>query len=145
MRVERDARSRALIASAVLALAAGGGTPLWAKTATQPVVQTSPAQLDGSKVYAKWCRDCHSLPTGSGTMALQRRYGGNPSAFLEQRGDLNADYVRQVVRHGISFMPSFRKTEISDTEVASLAAYLAKPRARPVAAHSSGLAADTRR
>lgn len=78
-------------------------------------------------------------------MALQRRYGGNPSAFLEQRGDLNADYVRQVVRHGISFMPSFRKTEISDAEVASLAAYLAKPHARTVAAHSSGLTADTRR
>jgi mono/diheme cytochrome c family protein len=30
-----------------------------------------------------------------------------------------------VVRQGISFMPSFRKTEISDADLALLAAYLA--------------------
>jgi len=29
------------------------------------------------------------------------------------------------VRHGISFMPSFRKTEISDADLALLAVYLA--------------------
>jgi mono/diheme cytochrome c family protein len=131
MVAESGVRLRAFIASAVLALAAGGGGQLWA---SQPAVMAGAAQADGGKVYTKWCRDCHSMPTGSGTMALQRRYGGNPSAFLEQRGDLNADYVRQVVRHGISFMPSFRKTEISDAEVANLAAYLAKPHARKAAA-----------
>lgn len=66
-------------------------------------------------------------------MALQRKYNGNPSAIIEQRNDLSADYVKQVVRNGISFMPSFRKTEISDAEVTLLGAYLTKSGQRPTA------------
>jgi mono/diheme cytochrome c family protein len=31
-----------------------------------------------------------------------------------------------VVRNGVSFMPSFRKTEISDADLALVAAYLAR-------------------
>lgn len=59
-------------------------------------------------------------------MALERKYKGTPSAILEQRDDLDADYVKAAVRNGISFMPSFRKTEISDAELDQVAAYLAE-------------------
>jgi mono/diheme cytochrome c family protein len=30
------------------------------------------------------------------------------------------------VRHGIAMMPSFRKTELSDAQVAAIAAYLSR-------------------
>jgi mono/diheme cytochrome c family protein len=58
-------------------------------------------------------------------MALQRKYQGNVSAILEQRSDLRPDYIKMAVRKGVSFMPSFRKTEISDSDLALVAAYLA--------------------
>lgn len=61
-------------------------------------------------------------------MALQRKYQGQIPALLEQRSDLTPEYVGLVVRQGISFMPSFRKTEISDADLALLSAYLAGPK-----------------
>ena len=64
-------------------------------------------------------------------MALERKYQGQLPAILNQRTDLSADYVSQVVRHGVSFMPSFRKTEISNTELAQLGAYLTAPPQQP--------------
>jgi mono/diheme cytochrome c family protein len=129
----REGRSGVLITAAILALAVSGGALLWARNSQAPVVRATIARSAGAKVFGKWCSDCHSTPTGSGSMALQRKYGGNPSAIIEQRSDLNADYVKQVVRHGISFMPSFRKTEISDAEVALLGAYLTKSGQNPTA------------
>ncbi|TPG55266.1 cytochrome c [Sphingomonas glacialis] len=107
----------------VLALGAAVIAP--APAARPVAVQRSEAQ----RIYAKWCSDCHSVPGRPGSMALERKYHGNPSAILEQRTDLNPDYVKLVVRHGISFMPSFRKTEISDAELALVADYLAHPAA----------------
>ena len=68
--------------------------------------------------------------SGPGSLALQRKYRGNVPAILEQRSDLPPAYITQVVRHGISFMPSFRKTEISDADLALLAAYLAPSQGR---------------
>jgi mono/diheme cytochrome c family protein len=133
MVAEREGRSRVLVAAAILALAVGGGALLWARQSPHPVLTATVARSAGGKVFDKWCSDCHSTPAGTGSMALQRKYGGNPSAIIEQRSDLNADYVKQVVRHGISFMPSFRKTEISDAEVALLGAYLTKSEQRPAA------------
>jgi mono/diheme cytochrome c family protein len=58
-------------------------------------------------------------------MALQRKYRGRLPVVLEQRSDLRPDYIKLAVRHGVSFMPSFRKTEISDADLALLATYLA--------------------
>jgi mono/diheme cytochrome c family protein len=85
----------------------------------------------GKKIYDKWCSDCHSTQTGPGSMALQRKYHGDPPAILQQRHDLTPDYVSLAVRHGVSFMPSFRKTEISDADLALLGAYLAPPQEPP--------------
>jgi mono/diheme cytochrome c family protein len=63
-------------------------------------------------------------------MALQRKYQGSLPAILEQRSSLPPASVKVVVRHGISFMPSFRKTEISDAELALVADYLAHGQGR---------------
>lgn len=97
----------------------------YAKAPPQPVPAAAAAAAAAIKIYGKWCSDCHTRPSGPGTMALQRKYQGAVPAILEQRTDLTPDYVRAVVRSGISFMPSFRKTEISDAELAELADYLA--------------------
>jgi mono/diheme cytochrome c family protein len=85
-----------------------------------------PAQLAGGRIFEKWCSDCHRTAEGPGSQALQRKYQGALPAVLEQRSNMTSDYVGMVVRHGMSFMPSFRKTEISDAELALLAAYLAR-------------------
>jgi mono/diheme cytochrome c family protein len=78
----------------------------------------------GGQIFGKWCSDCHSSAGGPGSLGLQRKYRGTLPAVLEQRSDLHPEYVKMVVRHGVSFMPSFRKTEISDAELALVAAYL---------------------
>jgi len=91
--------------------------------AASPVAIARPA---GAVIFGKWCGDCHATAGGPGSMALQRRYKGTLPAILEQRSNLPADYVALAVRRGVSFMPSFRKTEISDAELALVADYLAK-------------------
>ena len=64
-----------------------------------------------------------------GTIALQAKYGGKLPALLEDRTDLSASSVRFFVRRGVSIMPFFRKTEVSDADLDAIAAYLTRPRA----------------
>jgi mono/diheme cytochrome c family protein len=103
----------------------------WAAVALPAAAQYAPAAVPapatGKQVFGKWCSDCHSTAGGPGSVALQRKYHGDVPAILEQRSNLPPEYVTYVVRHGVSFMPSFRKTEISDAELALVGAYLASP------------------
>ncbi len=81
----------------------------------------------GNEVYLYWCAPCHDDgPRRPGTLALQFLYKGEKPAVLDQRTDLIPEYTKTIVRNGISIMPFFRKTEISDTELDALAAYLAR-------------------
>jgi mono/diheme cytochrome c family protein len=83
----------------------------------------------GKAVFDLWCGSCHK-PLGpyvssvAGTSVLQRKYKGAKPAALEERTDLDAATVKFYVRHGVKFMPYFRKTEISDADLDALAAYL---------------------
>ena len=87
-----------------------------------------PVRPAGWKIFDKWCSGCHSTAEGPGSMALQRKYQGALPAVLEQRSNLPPEYVSFTVRHGMSFMPTFRKTEISDADLALVSAYLAGPK-----------------
>ena len=81
---------------------------------------------DGKAVFDKWCAPCHGDGPGKpGTAALQALYKGVKPALLEQRTDLVPELTKTFVRNGVSVMPFFRKTEISDAELDALAAYLA--------------------
>ena len=81
----------------------------------------------GQRVYEKWCAPCHAPgPDHPGTTALAALYKGARPAALVERTDLTAPIVKQFVRHGVSVMPFFRKTEISDAELDALAAFLSK-------------------
>lgn len=81
----------------------------------------------GQEVYKHWCWDCHGTGSGKpGTSALQAKYKGTQPPDLEQRSDLIPAVTKLFVRNGVSIMPMFRKTEISDADLDALAAYLAR-------------------
>ncbi len=80
----------------------------------------------GNEVFQYWCAACHSPgPRHPGTQALEVLYKGTKPAALEQRTDLLPELTRAFVRTGVSVMPPFRKTEITDADLEALAAYLA--------------------
>jgi mono/diheme cytochrome c family protein len=80
----------------------------------------------GGEVFEYWCAPCHAPgPRHPGTQALEALYKGAKPAALEQRTDLVPELTRTFVRTGVSVMPPFRKTEISDADLDALAAYLA--------------------
>lgn len=86
-----------------------------------------PRPARGYVEYQKYCSVCHSEGVGKpGTMALQAKYKGAVPALLEKRTDLTAALVKTYVRNGITVMPFFRKTEISDAELDAIAAYLTR-------------------
>lgn len=83
-------------------------------------------EIDGKAVFEHWCAPCHGNGPGKpGTAALQALYQGQKPALLEERTDLVPELTRAFVRSGVSVMPFFRKTEISDEELDALAEYLA--------------------
>lgn len=80
----------------------------------------------GHEVFQYWCAACHAPgPRHPGTQALEALYKGEKPAALEERTDLLPELTRAFVRTGVSVMPPFRKTEISDADLDALAAYLA--------------------
>lgn len=86
----------------------------------------------GKRVYDGWCVTCHGPGPGrsggglTGTEALEAKYAGKVPAVLDERKDLTPDFVSYFVRNGASVMPFFRKTEITDDELAALSAYLSR-------------------
>ena len=81
----------------------------------------------GQEVYRYWCWNCHGSGAGKpGTDALRAKYREARPADLEQRTDLVPAATKTFVRKGVSIMPMFRKTEISDAELDALAYYLAR-------------------
>ncbi|MDC0598819.1 cytochrome c [Gammaproteobacteria bacterium] len=87
--------------------------------------QDSTDSENGHAVFEHWCAPCHAPgPKHPGTQALDALYKGALPGALEARTDLTAEFVNTLVRNGVSIMPFFRKTEISDEELNDLAAYL---------------------
>jgi (+)-pinoresinol hydroxylase len=93
-------------------------------------VRTSVAgegQPKGYVEYEDYCSMCHGEGPGRpGTMALQAKYKGAVPALLADRTDLTPALIKAYVRNGLSIMPIFRKTEISDADLDAIAAYLTR-------------------
>ncbi len=86
----------------------------------------------GERVYVRWCVHCHATGRGNpGTESLRVKYGDRLPAALLERSDLTPQAVAQFVRQGVLSMPPFRKTEITDAELAVLAAYVARGQGKP--------------
>lgn len=117
--------NRVLFTAAALALLAGQGA------SAQNTLSGDAAR--GEAVFDHSCAPCHGDGPGDdgratlpGTAALEIKYRetGIPP-LLEDRTDLNADALTLFVRQGVMSMPPFRKTELSDQDIADIAAYLA--------------------
>ncbi|RDK06293.1 cytochrome c [Cupriavidus lacunae] len=98
----------------------------WASSATAGGNAPSGAVIgQGKAVFDKWCAMCHAVGEHMpGTASLQAKYGGSIPAVLEERKDMNPDFIRHFVRNGVLIMPAFRKTEITDADLDALSAYL---------------------
>ena len=78
----------------------------------------------GREVYQKWCTPCHGSGLGKPGTSAAAAHGMKP-AVLEQRTDLTPQMIATAVRKGVYFMPRFRKTEVSNADLAAIIAYLA--------------------
>ncbi len=123
--------SARIAGAALLALGLIAAAPAPALAASRTsTAQAQQAGIErGRQVFEDWCAACHDPnPRLAGTLALQTKYQGEVPAALEERTDLTPELVSLFVRNGVAWMAPFRKTEISDAELADLGAYLARPR-----------------
>jgi mono/diheme cytochrome c family protein len=118
---------RAGLATAVLIVGASLASSAQGAAQGRTTSAANSAQLErGKAVYQEWCAACHDPgPRHPGTQALEVLYKGAKPAALEERTDLVPKLTETFVRRGVSVMPPFRKTEITDPDLAALAAYLA--------------------
>ena len=105
---------------------------VWAANSHAGESDTQSRLILGKRVYGAWCVDCHGPGPGrygrglTGTEALEAKYEGKVPAVLDERTDLTPAFVDYFVRNGVSLMPFFRKTEITDAELAALGEYLSR-------------------
>ncbi|MEO8723974.1 MAG: cytochrome c [Sphingobium sp.] len=98
---------------------------------------TDPVMKRGKEVFSKWCSGCHAPNPArqrfgqglvgqvfAGTYTLEQRYKGAEPAALEQRIDLDPQFIETIVRQGLNVMPRSRKTEISDSDLTAICVYL---------------------
>lgn len=97
----------------------------------------TPLIQHGHEVFQARCNLCHGdwpkdikpgMVPMAGTQKLQLKYNGSKPALLEQRTDLTPELIKFYVRHGQGIMPFFRPTEVSDTDLDAIAAYLTRKR-----------------
>lgn len=120
--------SRLTLGCAVTAglIAAGcatmAGAPATVEEARPPTtrVYTSEQALG---LYVEKCGMCHRAG-GMGTGLLARRVPADMAA-LEEREGLTEEFVTAVVRSGVLNMPALSRAEVSDPQLAAIAAYLA--------------------
>jgi mono/diheme cytochrome c family protein len=102
-----------------------------ADASRQANAQDAAKIAEGKAVFEKVCTPCHGAGPGTdgartlpGPAALALKYKGRVSPLLEQRADLTAAALKAFVRNGTGAMPMFRKTEITDSQIEAIAAYL---------------------
>lgn len=103
--------------------------PLSPKAVAEASAQFAKGKTPGQEVFNRNCAACHANGVKfPGTVALNAKYGGTLPGALEDRKDLTPDIVRYFVRNGVSIMPGWRKSQITDRELDDLAKYLSKKR-----------------
>jgi len=110
-------RGRTAAIAALLLAAAGAGSAVSA--AAEP-----PAA--GAVAFTHRCGMCHR-DGGTGTYVLARRLGTDLS-LLEKRSDLKPEYIRYVVRWGITNMPRISRVEVPDKDLDAIVTYLTATR-----------------
>jgi mono/diheme cytochrome c family protein len=131
------------MSAAVRGVRAGAVAVLALAFAAVGMSQQTPLQRGNAK-FQHSCAPCHGAGVGDdgramlpGTDALRIKYKGAVPpvpALLEQRTDLTAPVLKVFLRHGSFSMPPFRPTELTDAEIADIAAYIADKAKRAPAA-----------
>jgi mono/diheme cytochrome c family protein len=124
VRALRIVLSVASLAYATSLSAQAGIAPQGARANGGAVARAPAAPLDGKGLFHEKCAMCHG-PNGMGTGLLARRMDPKV-AELEMRDDLTAEYVMQAARTGIGNMPMIARGEVSDRQMAAIAAYLSR-------------------
>ena len=78
----------------------------------------------GEGLFGGECAFC-PVRESTGALMLGRRLG-KENADLTKRKDLEADYVKAVVRNGLVNMPPFSRVELTDAELDAIAVYLTR-------------------
>jgi mono/diheme cytochrome c family protein len=112
---------RAALALVCLALASEPSIAAAQAVASQPA---APAGPEGKRLFDARCGMCHNA-SGMGTGLLARRLPPG-QAELEKRQNLPAAYVIRAARMGVGNMPAITRGDVSDAELAKIAAYLAR-------------------
>ena len=96
------------------------------------VMQDRTSRSADEALYVEKCSMCHRQ-MGMGTVILARRMEPKIArrmepkiARLEMRTDLTAEYITAAARQGIGNMPRISRGEVSDKQLARIAAYLTK-------------------
>ena len=110
-------------AAAVLLVAATSGDPAGRARRDFPVA-TGAAKSADEAVFRARCQYCH-LDMGMGTLTLMKRTGP-ATALLANRTDLDGEYIRTIVRHGLNAMPSETRAEVTDAELDAIVRYLTR-------------------
>jgi mono/diheme cytochrome c family protein len=105
---------------------------LSALVAGTALAQSLPSTGRGHVLFQQKCQPCHGTERSDqghamlpGTDALRLKYRGSLPAALEQRKDLTPVALWTFVRRGVGSMPPFRKSELSDADIADIAAWIA--------------------
>ena len=117
------------VLSLVLAGVVGGFAPAVAQQSGATEVER------GQELFDYWCATCHGPGIGNdgapylpGEAALRAKYQGALPALLQERTDMTPEFVKHYVRAGITIIPFFRKTVISDAELEAIVGYLTRSR-----------------
>ena len=90
----------------------------------------------GAALFTEKCAMCHRV-MGMGTVLLSRRRDP-ATAPLEKRTDLTVEFVTAAARAGLGNMPRISRGEVSDADLATIAAWLAIPAIPVVPAAPAG-------
>jgi cytochrome c553 len=86
------------------------------------VMQDRTSRTPDEHLFVEKCSMCHRQ-MGMGTVVLARRMDPR-LARLEARTDLTTEYITVAARQGIGNMPRISRGEVSDAQLARIAAYL---------------------
>jgi mono/diheme cytochrome c family protein len=78
----------------------------------------------GKGLFQEKCGMCHADAMGMGTGLLARRLPAD-QALLENREDLQAPFIKNVVRAGYGVMFPISRSEVSDSQLEAISEYLA--------------------
>jgi cytochrome c553 len=116
--------------TAVLAIPATAQQDTKIENPFRGVMQDRTSRTADERLYVEKCSMCHRQ-MGMGTVILARRM--DPKiARLEARADLTTEYISIAARQGIGNMPRISRAEVSDAQLAQIAAYLVKTKGETV-------------